>query len=784
MLVQKLNDSEITILNKPFQAVLRPKEKKHKPLKNPIVVSFDIEDEPAEEIVRLDSKGRRLYYYNRKPVAITFAYQSPDGKIESIGIPLNEKFSVNQLLEWTLEFLEKHNVKIEGNKVRIHLISHFAIAEIRHLKDWKKAKPVRTYMNGQAMYLEHKIEHEGKTYILMIIDSFGYWISGLGAAAQWVGKEKIGLDGVGGKSDYYWKRNMRELFEKYPDIAWKYAKNDSEVLIEAFHKWRNFFLEEFDYDILNASFMYKPAPTAAYIAGDLFRLHFLKEPTEPTEVIRVKTKRKRAGIYRTTTRKEIRYAGSWDKRRFILKGYWGGRREAFIHGLYPHPVDIYDFSEFYCTCAYNQPLPCKDTQWFHLKGLDQLENILQMEGVAKIKFEFPQDTVYPSLPVKDEAFNKLVFPLTGETTCTVFELRKALEQGVKIHSIEAWGFIPTEKEINHPLRQFLDYWRKRKHAIEEKLGKEQAKNTLEYRVSKLMPNALIGKFVQRVDAWSFENSVFLLQAVDYNKLRYQELMKRRERQGKIMKVGSLWAPEWSSLILGRARGILGLGFRLVNAITGHTDSIVCPTLTPEEREQLNMVMEKQGTPIKYEGTFDDMWILRAACYVYFKHGRPVKLAHHGYSTSFRQCFGCIVQVNLQAAKPIANHTFKDTLVKPFSSLKRNLPLGASYIKRTEIQWLYDSKRQLVNPNINPFTEYSETRPWKESEQGFQEEVKLKEPPKKERKPLTEEQIQQIYELRNQGLSIRKISRQLNSSKSRIGRIVKPAIKTEIEFFPA
>lgn len=664
------------------------------------------------------------------------------------------------------------------------MISHFAIAEIRHLTDWQKADTVRTYMNGQAMYLEHKIEHEGRTYILMIIDSFAHWISGLGAVAVWVNKEKLSLNSVGARSDYFWKRNMRELLEKYPEQFWKYALNDSEILSEAFHKWRNFFLEEFDYDILNSCFMYRPAPSAAYISGDLLRLHFLKEPTEPIEVIKVKTKRKRAGIYRTTTRKEIRYAGSWDKRRMILQGYWGGRREAFVHGLFKSPVDIYDFSEFYCTCAYNQPLPNKDTQWVHLEGTDQLNNILRMEGVAKIRFEFPEDTAYPSLPVKDEAFNKLVFPLTGETTCTIFELRKALEQGVKIHSVEAWGFIPTEKEINHPLRQFLDYWRKRKHVIEEKLGKEEAGKTLEYRVSKLMPNALIGKFAQRVDAWSFEDSILLLQAVDHNELRYQELMKRREKQGKTQKVGTLWAPEWSSLVLGRARGILGLGFRLVNAITGHTDSIVCPTLTPEQRDQLVVTMEKEGAPIKYEGTFDYMWILRAACYVYFKEGRPVKLAHHGYSTSFRQCFGCIVQANLQAGRPITNHTFKDTMVKPYSSPKRNLPLGASYTKKTEIQWLYDSKRRLVNPNINPFTEYSETRPWKESEQGFQTEIKLKEPPRKERKPLTEEQIQQIYELRNQGLSIRQISKHLKLSKSRIGRILKPAIKAELEFFPA
>ena len=66
----------------------------------------------------------------------------------------------------------------------------------------------------------------------MIIDSFGHWISGLGATARWIGKEKISLDGVGGKSDYYWKHNMRKLLDKFPEQFWKYALNDSKILMK------------------------------------------------------------------------------------------------------------------------------------------------------------------------------------------------------------------------------------------------------------------------------------------------------------------------------------------------------------------------------------------------------------------------------------------------------------------------------------------------------------------------------------------------------------------------
>ena len=103
-----MNDSEIAILDKPFQAVLRLKKRRHKPLENPTVIAFDIEDETVEKpIVRTDSKGEAIHYYNRKPVAITFAYQFPEGRIESVGIPLHEKFSIRELLEWALDFLKK-----------------------------------------------------------------------------------------------------------------------------------------------------------------------------------------------------------------------------------------------------------------------------------------------------------------------------------------------------------------------------------------------------------------------------------------------------------------------------------------------------------------------------------------------------------------------------------------------------------------------------------------------------------------------------------------------------
>jgi len=52
------------------------------------------------------------------------------------------------------------------------------------------------------------------------------------------------------------------------------------------------------------------------------------------------------------------------------------------------------------------------------------------------------------------------------------------------------------------------------------------------------------------------------------------------------KLASFFAPEWSALILGLARALLGLAFHITKPITGHADSMVFPKDPNEKRKRL------------------------------------------------------------------------------------------------------------------------------------------------------------------------------------------------------
>jgi hypothetical protein len=505
----------------------------------------------------------------------------------------------------------------------------------------------------------------------------------------------------------------------------------------------------------------------------------LKEPVEPTRKVLIGSSRQiKPKVFQPQIRVETRYAGNVDKRYFALRAYKGGRREAFERGLIKEPIEVYDFSNFYCSCALVQPLPNKDTEWFYLEGDDKLEEILKFEGFAEASFKFPEGTRYPSLAVYSELHKKLIFPLEGRDFFTIFELRKAHEQRAKISDIRAWCFKPSKKEINHSLKAYLEFWRNRKRDLEEKLGKEQAEKTVDYTIAKLFPNALIGKLVMRVDEWSYTDAISLYEELQSDERKFQSLAKYRKLIHK--KVGSTWAPEYGSLILGRARAILGEAFRIIEPISGHTDSLITRALTSEKKAQLQALAEKENVTISLKGSYDSLWIMRSACNVYFRNGKAVDCAHHPYSVNDKQEFHEIIEANLKAGKPILDQTRKNTMIKLKTCVKKGIPLGSTYEKTMQINWSWDYKRKLQNPNVDIWRDHSKTVPYRDETEAYEDQLKIISKPlelaKRQKKQRREQIRRRAREMYAQGYSIREIAERLGVSKSTVARMVKDQIR--------
>ncbi|MDH7506547.1 MAG: DNA polymerase [Candidatus Thermoplasmatota archaeon] len=737
-----------------YTQVLKPR-KVLKPIPNPTIIALDTE---------FDKTGL---------ISLCFSYQSPiEGHVYTkLYVSKHPTITIESLYGLILKFCRAYDIPVGKT---IYLVSHFAQSELQHIPDlWKKLK-IKVFHKSMCGEWETPEGYEcsGELNIgkvkLKIIDTYAHFLCGLDKIAKSIGMEKVSLEGVDNQPESFWKQNMKLLMLKHKDVFEKYAKQDSEILIRAFNQRRQWFLENFNIDILKCV-------TLAQTSSQVFSTRFLTEPIEPLKFEWTSFNRKSKSGWRTGWRRTWVYDGSKDKRYFAMKCYWGGRREAFYRGLINEPVEVWDVKQMYPTMA-KLPLPNKDTEWHFLEGCENLQNIIDGIGFVYCKFSFPEETEYPCLPVFDSRFPKLIFPLEGESWATTYELKLALKLRCKVKDVKAWVFYPTTSEKNHPLKSFMEYF--------TKLKNQNPEGSMPYETCKLVMNALIGKFCQRDPEYSIETYQNVLASLGYDYIQFQEILKHFETRQKFknpINVGSSWSPEWSSLILGSSRAIISEIMSVSKAITGHTDSVIIFKGAKVNCEALN-VIRGLGSDLEHKTHYDSdkFWICRSAVYSPIKNGNPIKPTHHGYPTDSHEQFGEIIKANLKAQKPIINNCFKTHLVTPKEALRTGQKLGSQITKNTKITWEWDYKRRLHKPEINLWFNYSPSKPWGNINEILQALNKIQPLNQKWKNgglkgrpnSLTSEHEAQISKLRQEGLSVRQIAEKLNLSKDSVHRFLK------------
>ena len=752
-------DTEINKLIDCYSVVLKPK-KPLKPIESPTILALDTE---------FDSEGL---------ISLCFAWQNPvDGSVVS-KLYFSDKptITVEELYGLILDFCGAYNIPV---KETVYLVCHFAQAELQHIPDlWKQLK-VRVFQ--KSMYAEWEApedyECSGEAKIgrakLKIVDSYAHFPYGLDKIAKSIGTEKVSLEGLDGLPEAFWKNNMRLLLDKHREAFERYARQDCEILVRAFNQRRQWFIENFGIDILRAS-------TIAQASSQVFTTKFLTKPVEPVKLEWTCFSRQVGGEWRTGWKRTWVYNGSKDKRYFAMKCYWGGRREAFVRGLINEPVEVWDVKSMYPTMA-KLPLPVEDTEWFYLEGLNNLQSIADGVGFVHCQFSFPPETDYPCLPVFDSRFPKLVFPLEGESWCTTYELNLALKMGCKISQVKAWVFYPTSQEKNHPLKAFVEHF--------FQLKSQNPEGSMVYETSKLLMNALIGKFCQRDPEYSIETYQNVLASLGYDYNQFHEILKHLKARQKLknpVNVGSCWAPEWASLILGSSRAVISEIMETSKAITGHTDSVIVFKGANVECEATRL-LRALGSDLEHKSQFDGeaFWICRSAVYSPLRKGLgnqwiAIKPTHHGYPVDTHEDFGKIIKTNLEAQKSLINECYKTHLVTPKEALKQGLKLNSQIIKTTKITWEWDYKRRLLNPTVNLWSECSPTKPWKNINEIL-EALNQNKPqkqkwktvkPKEKTTSLNKQKITEILKDRGMGLSLRQIASKHGLSHEHVRKIIK------------
>ncbi|MGS0675742.1 DNA polymerase [Shewanella sp. 125m-1] len=169
---------------------------------------------------------------------------------------------------------------------------------------------------------------------------------------------------------------------------------------------------------------------------------------------------------------------------FASECYSGGRNEAFWSG--PTLSDTWnDLDVPSCYGAITNGLREIDYENMYMSR-DVKDFFGDKMSLAWFEFEFPLETRFPSIVVRDK--DSLIFPQSGEAHCTGHELEVAYNQGAKITIKQ--GFIFPWMNDTRIFEKYMKWGREKRKSYE--------KGSFQEKLVKEMLNSTYGKFSQNV----------------------------------------------------------------------------------------------------------------------------------------------------------------------------------------------------------------------------------------------------------------------------------------------
>ncbi len=714
--IQKISDSK-------YSHVLSRVKREKPVLDNPLILGFDTE----------------FTYKDETQCLISIQYAHGDGSRVYYGADLIGKTnnrepslaSISSLEKTLFEFL--HGLGIEPNGT-IYLVAHYVYAE---MGNFEIPKTLTLKQINKGLIVEGTLENpiDGSEHKIKIIDLNILLKTSLGEIGAYHDFPKLTLNELGGQSETHWKENMDILLKEYPDIFMEYACRDAEIAYKAYTKLRDYFLVTYRVDLLHFN-------TLPRLSSYLFRRDYLSTPCAPTKTIEISRKQSKTlsdgevKYYDILEKKEI-FDGDLNVRNLSMLAYHGGRMEAFYRGSFKgQNLAYYDVDSLYPSSAILQPLPTSTTRWVKYSKRNHEKFLSKAEGFAEVQFRFPDDAVYPNLPVPGAREKIFYFPKDGVSHCTLSELRLAVKLGLTdFKIIKGYGFYPKRKENEHPLRDCMKVMLDHKHQHE--------KGSLDYSICKVLMNSLVGKFAQKYEGAKSPSEV-----------------------------GELWYPEWAALILGKGRAIIS-EFVAKGAYHVSTDSVVLPRDVDIRCKSLDE-LRSIGSDLRLELEVDHGVILRERGYVLNPMSTNRKEKHTA------RIGGCSEEEFLEKIREGFNTgqipdltTRNERLVKYKESLKTGKDLNSKKTLVSSINIDWDGKRKLVQEVDNPFIDSSWSMPLDEN---MTRNNKIRNPNtskvgRKKGKPLDTEKKTGISKLYGEGLKQCEIANELNVSPGYVSKVV-------------
>lgn len=283
---------------------------------------------------------------------------------------------------------------------------------------------------------------------------------------------------------------MDVLLKKLPDVFEKYAMTDAEITAKFFLSYRQFCKAE----------GLKGLPyTIGGMALSLFKDSIGKSLPEyfGQEIVTKEIMNDKTGKFKT-----IKALVSTDDKiaseEFVKHTYHGGVNNCFQVG--PTTIDTWtdiDAKSCYTTILSNIRTIDYAKAEMSKNLADYLKDIM---GFARVRFKFPSDCKYPTLPVRTDKYG-LVYPLEGVSWCTSHELIVANSTGAEIEVMQGF-IIPWREDGEYVFRDFM-------RLVRSKRNQYKNTNVFYEKLWKEIGNSLYGKLAQGLRLTKTGYDIFL-----------------------------------------------------------------------------------------------------------------------------------------------------------------------------------------------------------------------------------------------------------------------------------
>lgn len=446
-----------------------------------------------------------------------------------------------ELAEWVQSWMKEWGYSLRDYS-QILLVSHFSTAELSHIHNFWEASQVRRVSAAQVYNASYNINKRSR---LVVMDNYHFWnVGNNGNASLFAVAERFGEAKIVLPEDLPIERTNREYL-KDPRFR-EYALWDAILCARVFHKFRERLWNDHQIDVIQY-------PTSASLAMAVYRRHFLPQDLKCPD----------ANI-----------------RRQAWQSLWGGRAEAYKQGDFFGQYSLRDVISLY---------PTSERLLYILPTADDWIQRIEphsWRGLCRVQFKFPSQVKYPCLPVCHD--HKLIFPLQGVSDCTLDEARVALKLGCELKFLSIYEYDTGDDSLT----KFMTHFAREKTAHEQEgyFAKSPAgdlvwtecdhvgdckctmRDAVGRELDKLMMNSLIGKLSQNKGDVDIEDMKVFAEKIDVPlQVCISPAFHHPEKPRQKFRIGGHIMPEWSALILGKARAIMAC---LLNEVG---ESLICST---------------------------------------------------------------------------------------------------------------------------------------------------------------------------------------------------------------